>query len=176
VFPIGTPPRRTSDRPLLERGHGKADLRCEPDLVADLDVLPLGHDPIRAVDVAADQVFEEVVAVEPAAPLSKLGDPRPDLAGRGSNGDCPGCGDVGVLDQIIAGKLLLEFLVRRAPPELPPPRKEGVGSHGTSYDAEGGEVSRSHQAPPLDVGIKDRVSRRRPLGIGESRSGFVVFP
>jgi hypothetical protein len=50
------------------------------DLAPDFDVLPLRHDPIRALDVAAHKIFEEVVAVEPAPPLSELGDPRPDLA------------------------------------------------------------------------------------------------
>jgi hypothetical protein len=47
----------------------------ELDLVTDRDVLPLGDDALRAVDVAADQVLEEVLAVEPAPPLPQLGDP-----------------------------------------------------------------------------------------------------
>ena len=55
----------------------------EPDLVADLDVLPLGDDPVGAVDVAADQVLEEVVAVEAAASLAELRDPGPDSVGAG---------------------------------------------------------------------------------------------
>jgi hypothetical protein len=40
-------------------------------LVTHLGVLPLGDDPIRAVDVAAHEVLEEVVAVE-ACGVKKL--------------------------------------------------------------------------------------------------------
>jgi hypothetical protein len=42
------------------------------DRVADGDRLPLGNDPRGAVDVTAHQVFEKVIAVEPAASLAKL--------------------------------------------------------------------------------------------------------
>jgi hypothetical protein len=54
----------------LQQSHVVTELRAEQDLVADLDILQLGHDPVRAVDVGPDQVFEEVVAVEPASSLT----------------------------------------------------------------------------------------------------------
>jgi hypothetical protein len=98
-------------------GNNETDLRGEPDLVADLDVLPFGHDAIRAVDVAAGQVLEKVVAVEPTPPLPQLGDPRPDLVARRTNGDRAGCGEVGERDQLIAWERLVELLVGRSPPE-----------------------------------------------------------
>jgi hypothetical protein len=98
-------------------GNDETDLRGEPDLVTDLDVLPLGHDAIRAVDVAADQVLEEVVAIEPTPPLPQLGDPRPYLIGRRMNGDGAGCGEVGDRDQLIASERLVELLVGRPPLE-----------------------------------------------------------
>ena len=66
----------------------------ELDLVPDPDVLPLGPDAIRAVDIAARKVLEKVVAVEPAPPLPKLGDPWPDLVGRGANSDGAACDEV----------------------------------------------------------------------------------
>ena len=68
----------------------------ELDLVPDPGVLPLGGDPIRAVDIAARKVLEKVVAVEPAPPLPKLGDRRPDLVGRGANSNGAGGDEVGL--------------------------------------------------------------------------------
>lgn len=44
----------------------------ELDLVSDHRLLPLGHDSIRAVDVAPDEVLEKVVAVESATALAQL--------------------------------------------------------------------------------------------------------
>jgi hypothetical protein len=90
VFPIGIPPRRTSDRPPLHSGHRESGLRSEPDLVTDHDVPPLGHDAIRAADITAGQVLEEVIAVEPAPSLPELGDPRPHSAGRSADSDGAG--------------------------------------------------------------------------------------
>ena len=58
----------------FDRGDGHGHLGSEPDLGADHDVLPLGHDPVGAVDVATDQVLQRVVAVEAAAPLPELRD------------------------------------------------------------------------------------------------------
>lgn len=76
------------------------------------------------MDVAADQVFEEVVAVEPAPTLSQLGDPWPDLVAGGANGDGPGCREIGVRDQGMARERLVGLLVGRAPAEIPGLRNE----------------------------------------------------
>jgi hypothetical protein len=99
-------------------------------LVPHADVLPVGDDAIRAVDVAAHQVLEEVVAVEPTPPLPQLGDPRPDLIGGGANGDGASRGEVGVRDEVIAGEALVELLLGRSPPEIPGPgQKDVAGDH-----------------------------------------------
>jgi hypothetical protein len=66
--PTALIPIKGSETPHLEpqtrvqHRDDKADLRSESDLVADRDVLPFRHDAIGAVDVAADEVFEKVVA------------------------------------------------------------------------------------------------------------------
>ncbi len=65
------------------------------DPIADVDVLPFGGDAVSAVDVTAHEVLEEVVAVEPTPPLPQLGDPRPDLIGRGANADGTGRHEIG---------------------------------------------------------------------------------
>ena len=52
------------------KGHDESDLEAEPDFVAGLFVLQVGHDAIGALDVAADQVFEEVVVWNPPRPCS----------------------------------------------------------------------------------------------------------
>jgi hypothetical protein len=77
VGPIGTPPRRTRARPGSTMATIRPNLGMKVHHVADGDRLPLGNDPRGAVDVAAHQVFEKVIAVEPAASLAKLRDPRP---------------------------------------------------------------------------------------------------
>jgi hypothetical protein len=113
--------------PQLQQGHDEADLRSQSDLVADPDVRPLGHDAICTVDVTADQVFEKVVAVESAASLPQLGDPRPYVIGRGANGDGAGCGEIGIFDEVIAGEGLGELVLCRAPAEMSGPSNEDVG-------------------------------------------------
>jgi hypothetical protein len=56
-------------------GHKEADAGVEVDFAADVDALPLGNDPISAVDITADEVLQEVIAVEAATALSELGQP-----------------------------------------------------------------------------------------------------
>ncbi len=60
------------------------------DPIANLQLLELGHDPLGAVDVETEEVLQSVVAVEAAAPLAHLDEPRPDGGGRGV--DCDGAG------------------------------------------------------------------------------------
>jgi hypothetical protein len=48
-------PRRVGHR------HDQRHPGCDPDLVADLHVLPFGTDPVRAVNVAAEEVLDPVV-------------------------------------------------------------------------------------------------------------------
>ena len=55
---------------MLHKRDNESDLWSEPDLITDLDVLPLAQDAIAAVNVAANQIFESVVAVEPTSPLT----------------------------------------------------------------------------------------------------------
>jgi hypothetical protein len=112
-------------------GHREAGLRSELHLVAGFEVPPFRHDAACAVDVAADQVLQEVVAVEPAPALPELDDPRPYLCCWGADGDGSGCREVGVRDEVIAGKRLAVFPVGCAPPQLPGPAKEDVDGHRT---------------------------------------------
>ena len=55
---------------MLHKRDNESDLWSELDLITDLDVLPLAQDAIAAVDVAADQILEPVVAVEATPPLA----------------------------------------------------------------------------------------------------------
>jgi hypothetical protein len=136
-----TPPR-------FHKGHDKTDLGSELDLIADHGVLPFGHDSVSAVDMAADQVFEEVVAVEPAAPLPQLGDPRPYLTGRSAHGDGAGCYEVWIGDQVIAGQGLAGLLTGRAPPQLPTSGQEDAGGRRASKSGYTHDMPASHSVPP----------------------------
>jgi hypothetical protein len=116
-------------------GHGESYLGRKPDLVADLDVLPLGHDPVRTVDVATDEVLDEVVAVEATPPLPQLGDPRPHVLGRSANGDRTRRAEVGVRDQVIADEWVGELPFCGAPAKLSRPRHDRIrGRHPTYAD------------------------------------------
>ena len=60
-------------------GHLHAGLGIEgKEILARLEVLPLGADGFGVVDIQAHEVLEEVVAVEAAAVLAELHQPRPD--------------------------------------------------------------------------------------------------
>src|SRR4249920_402541 len=62
------PAAKDERSPRLDGGNLQGDFRMQPDLIPNLDALPLRRDVIRAVDVAADHVLEGVVAVEAAPP------------------------------------------------------------------------------------------------------------
>jgi len=87
----------------LRSGHDERDPGNKSDLVADHDVLPLGCDPIGAVIITANEILEEVVAVETAPPPAKLGDPRPYFVGRGANSDRSSRREISVCNEILAG-------------------------------------------------------------------------
>jgi hypothetical protein len=72
------PHPRTRSPPAINARHDQSDVGMEVDGGPDLDRLPRGNDPFCAVDVAPDEILEEVVAVETATPLPDLGDPWPD--------------------------------------------------------------------------------------------------
>src|SRR5215207_9023419 len=55
----------------------------EHHLLAHLPVLPLRMDPVGVAHPAAGEVFEPLIAVEATAVLAELGEPGPDLLGRG---------------------------------------------------------------------------------------------
>ena len=142
--------------PPLQPGYGEGHLRREPDLVADLDILPSGHDLVRAVNVTADQVLQKVVAVETAAPLPQLSDPGPYLASRRADGDGAGRGEVRGADQIIAGQHLAALPGCRAPPELPAPGHQNPGGRN------GGQA---HDIPTSHFGLPPAVASACPLHI-----------
>lgn len=122
--------------PLFHEGHDQAGLGMESDLRADVDGLPFRNYPIGAVDVAAHEVLEEVVAVETAAPLSKLGDPLPDTIGGGANRHRPRGRQVRTGHELIARKRHARLLLGGAPPQRPCPHESHGGcdraSHGDS--------------------------------------------
>jgi hypothetical protein len=101
----------------LQDRHLQSRRRGEPHLVADLDLLPLGDDTIGAVDITADEVLQEVVAVEASPPLTKLSDPRPDDVRAAANGDRPRRGDVRVADQVVARLRGGNLFIGRTPPK-----------------------------------------------------------
>lgn len=127
----------TDDEPPLGRQacNLQRHVRMEIDLVSDLDVLLLGHDAISAVDVAAHEVLEAVIAIEPATPLPKLGEPWPDLVHRCADGDGPGRGEIGSHDEVIPGERVIELIVSRTPSELPLPPQQHVSERCTADDA-----------------------------------------
>src|SRR5680860_1917841 len=61
------------------------------DPVAEYDLLKAGHDGVGAMDVRTHQLLQPVVAVEAASALADLGDPRPDVRRRRSDGQADGC-------------------------------------------------------------------------------------
>jgi hypothetical protein len=92
------------------------------------------------VDVAADQVLQGVVAVEPTTALPQLREPRPDRLGRGVDRDRPGRGEIGSGDQLVAGKGAGRFLRGRAPAELAAPGEQEVADGGAA-DREAEQVT-----------------------------------
>ncbi len=70
----------------LDSPHDKTilGLRCLREDVADLDLLKLWNDPVRARDTS---VVQAVVAVPASAPAPHLDQPRPDLGGTGTDRD-----------------------------------------------------------------------------------------
>jgi len=132
-----------------------------------------------ALYVAADQILEEVVAVEPAPSLPQLRDPRPYLVGRGANGDGAGCGEAGVRDQAIAGEGLIGLLAGRAPPEMPGPRKENVRGRCASNGDDAG-VSAFHAVAPFRSSSSadatlPRQWTKRPLSRSHPIAGDLVW-
>ena len=116
----------------------------QPDLVSGRDVLPLGDDPVGAVDIAAGQVFQEVIAVEPASGLPQLGDPRPDPVRRGAHGERARGGQIGPRDELIAGERLGELLGGGAPSQLPAPAEEQPGGSRACCDGYSSPVPSFH--------------------------------
>jgi hypothetical protein len=84
--------------------------------VPDLEgLLELRQDPVGAVHVTADEVLQPVVAVETAASLPELHQPRPDLGGRRMDGDRVRPDEAGPGDELVTGPGGLVFLVGGAP-------------------------------------------------------------
>jgi hypothetical protein len=82
------------------------------------------------MDLAAHKVFEEVVTVEPAAPLPQLRNPWPDNRSGGSDGHCTRGRQVRAPQKIVSGKNQIHLLVSRLPPQVPPP-ENGNGAHAS---------------------------------------------
>jgi len=94
----------------------------ELDAISSLQVLELGQDAIGVVNVTANQVFEPFVAVESAAPLTDLRQPRPDLIGWRADRDGLSIRPFGSGYQVIAGQRPVNLVVGRAPLGAPGPR------------------------------------------------------
>ena len=68
------------------------------------------------MDVAAYEILQEVIAVEAAASLAELGDPRPDTVGCGPDRDPSGRCHVRAGHQLITGKGQAHLIVGGTPP------------------------------------------------------------
>src|SRR5690606_33607577 len=122
-------PRHAEDQVFerLDVRDGHRDPRLEADGVVGVDVLPVRLDVVRAVDTAAGQIRDRVVAVEPATALAELRDPRPHVLRPRLAADGAGGGHVGVRQQVVAGEFATD-LVRGGSPGPHP----GLRSHGST--------------------------------------------
>jgi hypothetical protein len=102
---------------------------AEPDQVAGRGVLVLGEDAIGAGDVATGQLLERVVAIEAAAALAQLDDPRPDRLGWGVDRYGSSRRHPGTRDQLVAGHRSRD-LGGASPPPIGHPSQERRGHDG----------------------------------------------
>lgn len=91
---------------------------AERDDVADGERLELRHDRVDRPDVAANEVLQPVVAVEAAAALAQLEQPRPDRLGRRCDRDAARVPDLRIGNKLVAG----EWPIRVVRPGAPRPR------------------------------------------------------
>ena len=108
----------------LDLADSRAYLPKHQDLVAHLQLLQLGED---AVGAWLAVVVDPVVAVPAGSAVAELDQPRPDLLGRGRDGDrSGGAGRVG--DEVVAGHGPADLLISGAPAVLPGLDPAPVGS------------------------------------------------
>jgi hypothetical protein len=73
-------------------------------LGAYINGLPFGNDLVRAVDIAANEVLQKVIAVETRTALAELSNPRPHISDGGANRDRPRSRHVRMRHEIVAGE------------------------------------------------------------------------
>ena len=100
------------------------------------------------MDVAADQILEDVVAVEATPPLSQLSDPRPYLVRSRVYGDRPGCCQVTPGDKVVTRERRLGLLSGGSPAKKPRLHQTHVGRRSTDCDR-GRERSTPHSRASL---------------------------
>src|SRR6187402_1652520 len=88
-----------------------ATLRIHTHPVADLYLLKLGKYAVGIYHFTAYNVLEQFIAVETAAPLAQLNQPRPDAFSRRVNSDSTRCLVLGHRHQLVAREHPAHFSV-----------------------------------------------------------------
>lgn len=142
------PRRRIAGRPEDERSagvqtddfrrrFGRGDgivLGYQSDHVALREVLVRRNDPVDVPDVGTDGPLEPVVAVEAAATLSELDEPRPDRLGGGVDLDRVGDLVRRVREEVVARERPSRFRLGRAPATVSGPYRDVVRGRGEERD------------------------------------------
>src|ERR1051326_6239096 len=119
-------PRLFRIAPKHERVHWLADqyrqrrrFRMEPDFVSHLEVLELGQDAVCVAQVAADEILQPRITVEPALVLAYLNQPGPDGSCRRVDGDGMSGFSPGMRHRIVPRQVAAKFFVACAPLQVP---------------------------------------------------------
>ena len=113
-----------------------------PEPVADRPLLAIGPADIFGRHLAADEVFEQIEAVEAAAILTQLREPRPHVFGGGLNRDDARLTHRRVGHDRVARHRPASLFVGRAPAQVPRPdvdqchreqEREGTGKRGQTF-------------------------------------------
>ena len=136
------PPSKTSERRFDQRdSHGCALVQravgLERHQVAGLELLELGNNATSTVHVRRELVLKEVIAVEPAATLTKLHHPGPDLLDRRVDRERGGRDDGRRWGQPVARQRLADLLFSRAPERV-------IGAHKERIDQYDGREQRDY--------------------------------
>src|SRR6185503_20414857 len=125
------PPTLEYDRTArFDRSHFfRRGLGMKPHLVSDLEFLPLRDNFVSILHVAADQILEPGVAVEPATCLTHLDEPRPNINCWSINSDCVSRPQFGTWCQFIAYQVLIHLFIGCAPTQMPWTDTESVSGH-----------------------------------------------
>jgi len=171
------PRRRVAGRPKDERSLGleTSDFRRrfgrrdgvvlgrQPDHVTLREVLVFRNDSIHVVNVGTDGPLEQIVAVEAAAPLTDLDEPRPDRLG--GRIDLDRVGDLirRVREEVVAREGTSRFAFSRAPVTVPGAYRDVVRARGEERRGRDGTSDESARAASVFASAAGRRLRRFPI-------------